>query len=94
MWNTFKKWLTIDRIDNNWNYSKENCKWSSTKEQWKNKRSNTRIVIQWESLILTERAKKLWCCYQNLQRLKKRFWTYENAIKYRIDVLSNIIKHS
>lgn len=29
--------LTLDRIDPNGNYSKENCKWSSTKEQGRNR---------------------------------------------------------
>lgn len=37
---TWRKNLTLDRIDNNKNYSKENCKWSSRKEQVRN-RSNT-----------------------------------------------------
>jgi hypothetical protein len=31
---------TIDRIDNEWNYHKSNCKWSTILEQSNNKRSN------------------------------------------------------
>jgi hypothetical protein len=36
MWPTYKEWLTLDRIDNNKNYYKENCKRSTRKEQSSN----------------------------------------------------------
>lgn len=35
--------LDIDRIDNNGNYEKNNCKWSSRKENSNNKRNSTKI---------------------------------------------------
>lgn len=45
MWESYddhvkKYWerdTTIDRIDNNWNYCKKNCKWSTWKEQMHNR---------------------------------------------------------
>lgn len=47
---------SIDRIDTNGNYCKENCKWSTRSEQCNNKRNNVNITIgpvtltaaQWE----------------------------------------------
>ena len=38
----YKETLTIDRIDNNGNYSPQNCKWSTRKEQNRNK-STTKL---------------------------------------------------
>ena len=38
---------TIDRIDNNWDYCKENCKRSTRKEQNNNRRDNSYVEINW-----------------------------------------------
>lgn len=37
--------LTLDRIDNNKGYNKENCKWSTRKEQTRNRRITQKISI-------------------------------------------------
>lgn len=47
MWEWYKKGLSIDRIDVNWNYCKENCRWATQEEQQNNRRDNIYVVIDW-----------------------------------------------
>lgn len=51
------KSFSIDRIDNNGNYCKENCRWASVSEQNRNTRANIKIMFNSESIILKDAAK-------------------------------------
>ena len=46
--------MTLDRIDNNKNYYKENCKWSTNKQQFRNKTNSRFIEFNGEKACLAE----------------------------------------
>lgn len=50
---------SIDRIDNDGNYCKENCRWSNRKTQGVNKRSTRIFSFDGESLCVSDWAKKI-----------------------------------
>ena len=64
----WEKDTTIDRIDVNWNYCKENCTWKTKKEQVNNQRSNTIVEINWEQHNITEWSRILWIPLSTLTR--------------------------
>ena len=47
---------SIDRIDNEKGYSPDNCRWSSSKQQNRNRRNNVMLTIDGESKTVAE-----WC---------------------------------
>lgn len=56
MYPTYKTGLTIDRIDNNADYCKENCRWATRQEQARNQRSNITVNFKGQKMILADVA--------------------------------------
>lgn len=50
---------TLDRIDNDGNYCPENCRWTSIKQQQRNKGTNHLITYNGETKTIVEWAEKL-----------------------------------
>ena len=78
----WEKNTTIDRIDNDWNYCKENCRWATIAENNRNKRFKTREISFWgKTQSIKEWTKELGFGRSTLHyRLNVRWWTVETAI--------------
>lgn len=50
---------SLDRINNDGNYCKENCRWATAFEQTRNRRTNIYLLLEGEKMILKEVNKKL-----------------------------------
>jgi hypothetical protein len=59
MKDNYKNGLTLDRIDNDGNYTKDNCRWATHYEQAQNTRTNRNITYKGEEKCLTEWARNL-----------------------------------
>lgn len=85
MWPSFeehvnKYWIketTIDRIDVNWNYCKENCRRATWKEQGKNRRECRQFDYDWKH-------------FETLRDLANYVWLPEDSIRYRLSAWWNL----
>lgn len=77
--------LTLDRVDVNSNYTPDNCRWLTNKEQQRNKRNNKNYTINGETHCLAE-----WCEILNLKynriynRIHKYHWSIERALELEV----------
>lgn len=78
-----EKETTLDRIDNNKEYSKNNCKWSTNKEQSLNRRSNKKYMINGELLTAFEISKKYNMTYSTVMHRLHRGWSMERIINQK-----------
>lgn len=76
MWEWYKPWLQIDRINNDWNYCKENCRWITPKENSRNRRSN--IIYEWKCVL--DWCTELWINPVTVYSRIRFWWSVERAL--------------
>lgn len=96
---TFKKWAiengydfnapfgecTIDRIDTNGNYTPDNCRWATMKEQNNNRRTNVHIKYNGDVKNLTQWAEYLNTSASCLWAHLKRGQDMEHIVNHFLD---------
>lgn len=71
---------TLDRIDGDKGYYKENCKWSTPKEQANNMNRNHFLEFNGEKLTISQWADKIGVKYVTLNTRIHRGWSVERAL--------------
>ncbi len=74
----WQKGLTLERVDNDGPYSKENCRWASREEQANNRNTTRLISYKGESRTLPQWAKLLGI---KSSTVRQRFYVYRWPVK-------------
>jgi predicted nucleic acid-binding Zn ribbon protein len=82
---------SLDRINNNKNYCKDNCRWATKKEQVRNRRSNILIQYKGQERILKDIAIEVGLNYQLLQRRMSKGLSIEESINKQYKYRKNVI---
>ena len=80
MENGYNEKLTIDRIDVNGNYSPNNCRWVSMKEQENNRRNNRLLEYNGQLKTVSQWAEIYNSSYRTIYRRLKSGWTIEEVL--------------
>jgi hypothetical protein len=76
----YKDSLSLDRIDNDGHYSKENCRWTTSKVQNRNSRHNIILTYGGRSMCVTEWSEETGISAPTIYGRISRGWPHEKAL--------------
>ena len=74
------KKMTLERINNELGYSKDNCKWATRKEQANNRRTNVKLEYNGSVMTISQWADKVGLKKDVLKARIERGWSVERAL--------------
>lgn len=79
--NHTEKQTTLDRIDSKGNYSKENCRWATYKEQARNTKVNRYVIHEGKRRLIIELCEVYKIKHATLLKRIELGWSIEKALK-------------
>lgn len=71
---------SLDRINNNKNYNKKNCRWATAKEQQRNRNNNKYIYFNGKLKTMIEWSELTGIKYYNIRNRLQRGWDVKRAL--------------
>lgn len=82
---SWKKGLSLDRIDNAGHYELGNIRWTDNKTQSRNKRTNHLVTVNGITAPLVAFVEQSAVCYQTIYARLRRGWPIEDALTAKPD---------
>ena len=85
--NGYNENLTIDRIDSEKEYSPDNCKWSTKKEQAYNRSMSVKLTLNGRTMYMTEWSEELGIDKKTLSWRYRNGWSDEEILSNKKDII-------